>query len=291
MIGSHGRARLLALVRVGLGVLCLLPAVGCATGESPGDDDPGNPDAGPGPGADASPPPDGPSGPPAACVEALDAAAFDFESGPAGWTHDLMPEIEGTDVNWRFDDWEHGTASNVGPAACHDGNGCWATRLDNNYIACQRAYLMSPPIDPSACAGEDLTLTFQHWYDFWTGDWDGQTWFDGGLIELKTEGAGWSSPPGLDYPGTIAINPAKDPPYECIEPGNFYVDGKPGFVGTGSGWEPVEVAIPAEMVTESFRIRFSYSSGVILNDDTQNANNFSNAGWYIDDLAVVPTAR
>ena len=67
-----------------------------------------------------------------------------------------MPEIAGPEVDWNFDDWEHGTASNVGPGACHGGTGCWATRLDNNYIACQRAYLVSPPIDLSDCAGESL---------------------------------------------------------------------------------------------------------------------------------------
>lgn len=288
MIGSHGRARLAAVARAGVGALCVLAAWGCATGESTGGgDDPGDPDGGTGSRADGSPRPDATVGPPAACVEALDAAAFDFEAGTSGWTHDIMPEIEGTDTEWRFDDWEHGTASNVGPAACHDGAGCWGTRLDNYYIACQRAYLVSPPIDLSACAGENLALTFQHWYDFWTGDWNDATWFDGGIVELSTDGVDWNSPPGLDYPGTIAINPNKGI-YRCIESGNFYVDGRPGFVGTGSGWEQVEVSLPADMITAGVQIRFSYSSGASLQSDTQNANNFSNAGWYIDDLAVVP---
>ena len=268
--------------------LCVLAMAGCATGEPPGGGGPaGDPD-GSVPPFDASPPsPDAAVGPSAECLAALAAAAFDFEDGPAGWRHDLMPEIQGTTTNWRFDDWEYGTASNVGPAACHEGTGCWATRLDNNYIACQRAYLMSPPIDLSACAGESLALTFYHYYDFWTGDWDAQTWFDGGLVELKGEGGGgWTSPPGLEYPGTIAINPSKGI-YECIETDNFYVDGRPGFVGQNGAWEPVEVAIPDELVGADFRVRFSYSSGVILQSDTQNAGNFSNAGWYIDDLAVV----
>jgi hypothetical protein len=240
---------------------------------------------------DAGPTPDAQEQLPTACEEALDAVAFDFETGPSGWTHNIMPEISGTTVDWRFDDWEHGTASNVGPAACHEGTGCWATRLDNYYIACQRAYLRSPQIDLSACAGEELTLTFYHWYDFWTDDWDGQTWFDGGIVQTMTSGGSWTSPPGVDYPGTIAINPRKTPPHECIEPDSFYVDGMPGFVGASGGWELVEVPIPAEMVAEGFRIRFAYSSGVILDSTTQNANSFSNAGWYIDDLAIVPSVR
>jgi hypothetical protein len=235
--------------------------------------------------ADAAPPPgDGPSG---ACAAALEAARFDFEAGPAGWTHDRMPEIADTGVNWRFDDWEHGTATNVGPAACHSGTGCWATRLDNYYIACQRAFLLSPPLDLSACAGQDLRVTFQHAYDFWTDDWDEQTWFDGGIVELGTDGETWMAPPGLDLPGTIAINPDKGI-YECIRTDDFYVDGRPGYVGANAGWEPVEVAIPAALVTDGLLIRFAYSSGVSIESRSQNASNFSNAGWYIDDLAVVP---
>jgi hypothetical protein len=243
----------------------------------------GGPDGGSPPG-DGAPAPDG-AGLSPACLEALAAAQFDFESGPAGWTHDVMPEIAGTEVDWRFDDWEHGTASNVGPASCHGGAGCWATRLDNNYIACQRAYLMSPPLELAACSGEDLVLRFQHFYDFWTGDWEDQTWFDGGIVELGQDGAGWSAPPNLQTPGTIAINPSKGL-NECIESDNFYVDGRAGFVGESGGWLPVEVAIPADLVVDGLTIRFAYSSGVILQSSTQNASNFSDAGWYIDDLAI-----
>jgi hypothetical protein len=222
-----------------------------------------------------------------ACAAALAEVTFDFEAGPAGWTHDLMPEIAGTGVDWRFDDWEHGTATEVGPAACHAGTGCWATRLDNNYIACQRAYLMSPPLDLSPCAGEELAMTFFHAYDFWTGDWEEQTWFDGGLVELGTDGETWTAPPGLELPGTIAILPDKGV-FECIEPDAFYVHGQKGYVGSNPGWEPVEFAIPPELVTTDLRVRFSYSSGVSIESSSQNPNAFANAGWYIDDVAVTP---
>jgi hypothetical protein len=271
--------------------LCLLAAWGCATGQMGDDDGPGDqPDGSVTPGFDASPSPDAQVGPSEACVAALAAAAFDFEGGPSGWNHNLMPEIAGTDVDWNFDDWEQGTATNVGPAACNGGTGCWGTRLDNNYIACQRAFLRSPPIDLTECAGESLELGFYHYYDFWAGEWDTQSWFDGGLVELSADGTGWTAPPGIDYPGTIAINPSKGS-YECIESDSFYVHGKPGFVGGSGGWELVQIPIPAELVAAGFQIRFSYSSGVILQDDTQNANDFSNAGWYIDDLAVAPAAE
>ena len=272
------------------GWLCLLAAAGCATAHTPlGDDEEGDEGSGPDAGgaiADAGPEPDAQEELPAACADALAAAAFDFEDGRQGWTHDIMPEIQGTSVSWRFDDWEVGTASNVGPAACKDGTGCWATRLDNNYISCQRAYLRSPEIDLSACAGETLTLSFEHWYDFWTGDWDGQTWFDGGLVELGGDGPGWLAPPGVVYPGVIAINPDKGASYECIEPDSFYVDGRPGYVGVSGGWERVEIPIPAELVAAGFQLRFVYASGVALASTTQNANNFANPGWYIDDVAI-----
>ncbi len=236
------------------------------------------------------PAPDGGEPLPTACRDALAAAAFDFEDGPAGWTHDIMPEIAGTGVDWRFDDWEHGTASTVGPAACHGGTGCWATRLDNNYIACQRAYLMSPPLDLAACSGVDLALGFQHFHDFWTDEWDGETWFDGGIVELSPDGTDWASPPGLETTGTIAINPRKGL-NECIEPDAFYLDGRPGFVGESGGWAPALVAIPPDLVVDGLTLRFAYSSGVSLQSSTQNASNFSDAGWYIDDVAIVPAAR
>jgi hypothetical protein len=275
------------------GWLCVLAMWGCATGQMPGegdddDDQGGQPDGSVSPVADAAPRPDAAPQISVACQEALAAATFDFESGAAGWQHNRMPEIAGDPTSWRFDDWEVGSASTVGPAACHEGNGCWGTRLDNYYISCQRAYLRSPAIDLSACAGESLALSFYHWYDFWTDDWDGATWFDGGIVELGGEGPGWAMPDDIVYSGTIAINPDKGSFYECIEPSNFYVDGRPGYVGSNGAWELVEVAIPDELLTTGFRVRFAYSSGVILESTTQNASNYSNAGWYIDDLAIVP---
>lgn len=276
--------------RLRRGWFVLLAAAGCATGHTPlggddDDDDSGGPDAG-GQLADAGPEPDAQPELPTACEEALAAAAFDFEDGAAGWKHKRMPELQGVSISWRFDDWQVGTATAVGPAACHDGTGCWATRLNNNYISCQRAYVRSPEIDLSACAGESLSLSFYHWYDFWTGDWDGQTWFDGGIVELSPDGVDWAAPPGLETTGTIAINPSKGL-NECIETDAFYVDGRPGFVGESGGWVPALVAIPAELVEGDLYLRFAYSSGVILQSSTQNASNFSDAGWYIDDLAIV----
>lgn len=286
--------------RIGSAWLCLLAVGGCASAHEPSIADAGGGDGRPDASiaadasrgvADAAPEPDAQEELPAACVEALALAAFDFEDGAAGWTHDIMPEIEGTTVDWRFDDWEVGTASAVGPAACHEGTGCWGARLDNNYISCQRAFLLSPEIDLSGCAGESLTLVFYHWHDFWSDDWNGQTWFDGGIVELGGLGAGWTAPPGIDYPGTIAINPDKGSSYECIESDSFYVDGRPGYVGASAAWQRVEVPIPAELVASGFQVRFAYASGVSLESTTQNADDFANAGWYIDDLAVVAAER
>lgn len=286
--------------RFGRGWLCLLAVAGCATAHDPsaadaggGDDTPDASsvaDAGQGV-PDAGSEPDAQPELPAACAEALATAAFDFEDGAAGWTHDIMPEIQGTTVNWRFDDWQVGTASAVGPAACHGGTGCWGTRLDNHYIACQRAFLLSPEIDLSACAGVNLSLVFHHWHDFWSDDWEGQTWFDGGIVEFGDLGSGWVAPPGIEYPGTIAINPDKGGSYECIESDGFYVDGQPGYVGASAGWQRVEVPIPVELVASGLQVRFSYSSGVILESTTQSADDFANAGWYIDDLAIVAADR
>ncbi len=220
------------------------------------------------------------TGPAPACANAL-MTASDALDTIGGWTHDKM---DGASANWTFDHWEHGVPSS-GPGACFDGGSCWATNLDDNYISCQRAFLKSPNYDLSACASEsDVYVVVRHYYDFWSGDWNGQTWYDGGLIEFSGDGGeSWEAAPGVNYPGTIAINPDMGAFYECVNADGFYAHQRPGFVGTNDGWEELAIAIPAHLRTSQLSLRFVYASGVSYQtSNEQQTMQHTRPGWYVD---------
>jgi hypothetical protein len=265
----------------------VIGVVGCATASDPrfqpaidasggGGGDPTQ-DAG----VDA-PPADAPPAT-SACAMALAQRGTDFEAGATGWTHVVLDGAAGQ-ANWPFDDWEFGTATS-GPNSCHGGTKCWATKLGANYTSCQRAALVSPPIDLSACSGANVTLEVYSWHDFWTGTVSGTQYFDGGIIEVSNNGTAWSQiTPMPAYPGTTKINPFISF-NECVLSNSFHVHGKPGFVGAGPGWQKISIKLPASVVTSTFRVRFAYSSGVsFANSDPEVDRLHTRPGWYVDDL-------
>lgn len=274
----------------------LLAAAAPACAEGSGDDgaDPDTPlpprlDAGGGgtpvPGSDA-----GADGGPAdsgggdadagdACAAALAAVAFDFEAGPQGWTHAIS---DGATGSWPFDPWSHGTATNG--SACPSGK-CFGAELTQNYAQCQRGHLLSPSVDLSACAGRTVALVFRHAHSFWTGTYGGQTWSDGGVVEVSgDDGATWMLAQG-SYPGTVRINPNQGASYACVLSTSFGVHNKSGFVGVQAAPVTTELTLPAAVVTDKVRVRFSFGSGV--SSQTTNANTSRAAtafGWRVDDV-------
>lgn len=222
---------------------------------------------------------------PSACDLALVGYATGFESGAGGWTHAVLDGASAP--GWPLDEWQIGAATS-GPGSCRTGTGCWATRLDANYTSCERAALISPTIDLSACAGESVNLTFWAWHDFWTGTVSGkpETWFDGGLLEVSANGTTWTAvTPSPAYPGAVAIN-GNIGSNACVSANNFYVHNKPGWVGMSGGWKEVTVPIPAAAVTSTFRLRFAFSSGVsFANNNAETNRGHTRPGWYIDDLS------
>jgi len=232
---------------------------------------------------DAAAPADAPGTDPA-CAIAIAQLAYDWESGDQGWVHDVMPAVDPPPVSWTFDHWERGTPTHGPP--CNGGTACWATNLDNNYIQCQRAYLRSPSMNLSACADTDVSLVFNHAFDFWTGTWDSQTWYDGGMVELSGDGTTWQAA-SISYPGTILINPDQGSSYTCVEGSSFYVHNTPGFVSANGGWQQVAIPIPPALRTASFQVRFLYASGVSWQTtDEITSMDHTRAGWYIDDVSV-----
>jgi hypothetical protein len=227
--------------------------------------------------------------PASACAAALANYRFDFESGDEGFTHEILDGVAGR-ADWPFDEWQRGAPSGDGPGSCHGGSGCWATYLAGNYVSCERAALRSPALDLSACAATPLKLVFYHYYDFWTGRYDFQTWSDGGIVEISADdGANWTAPVDLNLPGTIAINPDRGPLYWCVDSANFHVDLQPGYTGQSGGWQRVELSVPTEFRTAQFSIRFAYGTGVSSAEGTvDDSRPRARPGWYIDDLTIEP---
>lgn len=214
-----------------------------------------------------------------ACMAALAAANYDFESGAGEWVT-FADDDQGS--GWAFDQWEFGNATHGG--GCADGTGCVATILDDNYIQCGRAYLGSPTMDLSACAGEELVLRFDHRYDFMVFDDEfGDPYFDGGLVRVNFDGE-WFLLNESAYPGTIDINPSLNG-YQCTDRYNFYVDDRPGYVGSSGGWQTVTLTIP--MNTADVLIGFRWASGVSWETTSMSTSQrHTTSGWAIDNVRV-----
>lgn len=212
-----------------------------------------------------------------ACAAALAAATFDFEGSDQGWQTAVSDGAE-AHASWPFNPWTRGTSATI---PCPDGQ-CFGAERSQNYAQCHRGELISPRIDLAACADEKVSLVFSHAYAFWSGSFNGQTWFDGGVVMIsRDDGATWQVPNGT-YPGTVKILGTRGS-YNCVVPNSFHVDGKSGFTGTQQTASTVEIAMPAGSLTANVRVRFSQAAGVstAAND---HARAGTAAGWRVDDV-------
>ena len=223
-----------------------------------------------------------------ACATAIAGTRNGFESDATGWTSDAMDGV--IIPSWPLDPWEYGEPSGSQPS-CFEGSQCVGTDMDENYAQCGRADLRSPSIDLTACSTDSLALVIEHSYDFWSGDYGGSTWYDGGLIELSINGgSSWIPIDPVVYSGTIRINPDRGLSYECASPTSFYVHGRAGFVGSSGGWERLIIPLPAEVLGESsVMVRFAWASGVSSTTTSASTSRSSTApGWFIDDFRIEP---
>ncbi|MEM9074973.1 MAG: hypothetical protein AAGE52_41135 [Myxococcota bacterium] len=241
-------------------------------------------DAGP---PDAGPPDSGPpdAGLPPACTGALAATRNGFESEADGW---LTGNLDGQTGSWPFNPWEWGTPRS-GQPACAEGTTCLGTDLDDNYAQCGRAFIESPAFDVSACGSAPLVLVLTHHYRFWTGAFGGTTWTDGGLLEVSIDdGRSWLPFDPSGYPGTVRINPNRGSSYACLDADSFYVDGRPGFVGSNAGWEDLVLPLPSvAWGAPSVTIRFLFSSGVSSSTTSADTSRLATEfGWFFDDVRI-----
>ena len=222
-----------------------------------------------------------------ACGAALAKITFDFETGLQGWTHGISDGIVSGVAgapSWPYDGWLQGTATN--PTPCKSLK-CLGNELTQNYLQCTRGFVMSPPIDLTACKGRTVTLVFQHAYAFWTGSVAGTVYSDGGVVEVSPDGTSWAVPQG-SYPGTLKINPDRGPSYACYSPSTFGVNNKQGFVGKQATTVKAELTLPATAITDKMRVRFSTGAGVSTATTDQNTSRSNtDFGWRIDDVGFV----
>lgn len=220
-----------------------------------------------------------------ACSTALAKITFDFETGLQAWTHGNADNITVPPApTWPYDAWSQGPATKG--TACRAGK-CLGNELTQNYLQCTRGYIISPPIDLSACKGRSVALIFQHAYAFWTGTYAGTAYSDGGVVEVSADGTTWQVPTGT-YPGTVKINPDKGFTYACTDGNNFGVNNKQGFVGKQVTTVQAELTLPAAAITNKMRVRFSTGAGVsTATSDPPTSRAGTDFGWRIDDVGFV----
>jgi hypothetical protein len=171
--------------------------------------------------------------------------------------------------------------------SCPSGK-CWAGERTQNYAQCGRGELISPKVNLSACAAKEVSLVFTHAYDFWTGDYNGQTWYDGATIEVSgTDGSSWQIPASSSYSGTVKINPSRSGGYDCVRPNSFHVNNKTGYIKQQLTPTTVEIPLPAGVLTNAFRVRFSMAAGVSWPTSSSSDRSHTRPGWRIDDVHFV----
>jgi len=120
-------------------------------------------------------------------------------------------------------------------------------------------FLVSPPLQVGSAP---LTIAFQHRHAFELGGWDG------GVIEISTDGSSWTDIGAGAYNG--ATNAATSAPVGAS---------RPAFVNRNTGWPnfvPVALNLGTTYASQTVKIRFRIGA-----DDTTGA-----PGWEIDDIAI-----
>lgn len=201
----------------------------------------------------------------------LDASActacgytFDFATCDGGWTVGRTDPLA-ANPSWACGDPEGDPP--YGPPG--NATGVWATSVDGYYSANESSFLRSPALDFSQCAGEELTLTLSHWFNFESLVANA----DGGIVQASIDGSEWTTltPIGGTEYGTEPII-ASFPP----------VDGSLGFDGTGSADDSAsmlssDLDLSAYAGEAEVHLRFVFGS---------NGTSVT-AGWYIDSVEIL----
>jgi carboxypeptidase T len=151
--------------------------------------------------------------------------------------------------------WAWGTPSS-GPYGAHSGTKLWATNLSGNYGSSADWRLESPQIDLTAVSLAELT--FWHWYDFETPNWDG------GNVKISVSG------------GAFQLITPEDGYDGVVDSYNGVIGGEQAFIGNGMSWRQ-ETFDLSPYAGNNVRIRWHFGSDSYVTED----------GWYVDDVQVV----
>jgi hypothetical protein len=217
---------------------------------------------------------------------------FDFETDDAGFTHAALDGLPVTQGGFTYSRWARGTPQS-GLGRCPGGNACFATGLSGNYGFCERGELRSPTMDLSACASEDVRLTFSTSYEFMApySHW-GQARADGGIVEFSSDGGNtWTVPLTVPFSSDLGIGLKYETlllSVACPVETPVSISGKRGVIGASSGIQTVSIPIPPLMRTSGFRVRFAYATGMnaLVAGTQEDTRAQAKPGWIIDDVAV-----
>ncbi len=175
----------------------------------------------------------------------------DMESGEGPWTHEVVND-------GYTDEWHMETNRN------HTAGGAYSWKNGGAGSANYADYSNGALMTPALCLGPDATLTFWHYMDAELYDGNPPYAWDGGIVEISTDGgSSWTLiTPNGGYPHLIYPNSAS--PFDADTP----------CYGSTSGWEQATFDLSA--YTGSAIIRFQFGS-----DGYTTAE-----GWYIDDVEV-----
>lgn len=173
----------------------------------------------------------------------------DFESGAQGWTTSTLNAGSSTK-------WELGTPTNArGPASAHSGENVYGTDLDADYELLTQVVLRSPVIDLTGV--DKATLVYWGFQDLEAVIND--TFFD--FIEIKI----------LDNNGN-----------------EFLADPIRKRAGTTPGWQESRIKIPEAALGRKIILEFGFTSDDFNEFDPDTGIDITQAGWFIDDVAILP---
>ncbi len=178
-----------------------------------------------------------------------DALGFqDDVEAPNGWHH--YPVLVGWNDEWHLSD-----------RRAFEGTLSWAcTKFDSTgYSPFNEAALETPVV----MVGSDARLIFYHWVE---AQADSQVAFDGGFVEVSSNGSPWEPIEPLGgYPCWLF-------PQEGLPGGNIGV-----YSGISTEWQRAEFNL-ADYSDSAIRLRFRFVS---------NSDSLGGEGWFVDSVTVV----
>ncbi len=181
-------------------------------------------------------------------------------TGDGGYSHTIQFSLKNTESfeqnNGGYTGtggWQWGEPTS-GPGTAYFGEKVWGTVLGDNYNTESDDYLTGPEYH---IYSDEAQLEFYHWYEI-------EDYWDGGNVQISTNGgSSWE-----------VITPVGDYPH-----GGIYTLGGPGYCNNSGRWLQAVFNIGAYQ-GQDVMFRWHFVSDEYVEE----------AGWYIDDVAILNNA-